>query len=307
MGFLCCHLSSYSFSRKIKLHWSGEGAEYFYFLLFEVLPSLPARRNPSRIPLWRLCQPAYARWKPHPPQSCTMCCDGKKKKLRLWPSSCFATGHWLKKPNVSQRTLCSSQWLDLLYFCSICVSAWHQGSERDIDVQQITVFCQNGHLPECKRSACSLEVHFGLQIRLCEAGWLRTVFAVVIGDVGVIIEDLEEQRSYFGVIDFFWLPLAMLDKWGRNFNPPNRRVIELLQHQQHTHFWVYSIRILFQLTPVAFIAPLTVFCCQLNLHVMHLVPSLTEYKNHMLLSNLRLPVQSFAKGSSNFSSWSDPS
>lgn len=32
--------------------------------------------------------------------------------------------------------------------------------------------------------------------------WLRTVFAVVVGDVGVIIEDLEEQQSYFGVIDF---------------------------------------------------------------------------------------------------------
>lgn len=38
--------------------------------------------------------------------------------------------------------------------------------------------------------------------RLPEAVWIRTIFAVVIGDVGVIIEDLEEQQSYFGIIDF---------------------------------------------------------------------------------------------------------
>lgn len=45
--------------------------------------------------------------------------------------------------------------------------------------------------------------YFGPYIRQSQAVWLRTMFAVVIGDVGVIIEDLEEQRSYFGVIDFF--------------------------------------------------------------------------------------------------------
>lgn len=44
---------------------------------------------------------------------------------------------------------------------------------------------------------------FGQYIRLSEGVWLRTVFAVVIGGVGVIIEDLKEQQSYFGVIDFF--------------------------------------------------------------------------------------------------------
>lgn len=62
-----------------------------------------------------------------------------------------------------------------------------------------------------KRVRVQLWVILDLYIRLSEAVWLRTVFAVVIGDVGVIIEDLEEQQSYFGVIDFFSLPLAMLD------------------------------------------------------------------------------------------------
>lgn len=32
--------------------------------------------------------------------------------------------------------------------------------------------------------------------------WVRTVFGVVIGDVGVIIEDLEEQQSYFELLIF---------------------------------------------------------------------------------------------------------
>ena len=53
-----------------------------------------------------------------------------------------------------------------------------------------------------EKSTCSVVGYFGLYIRLSEAVWLRTMFAVVIGDVGVIIEDLEEQQSYFGVIDF---------------------------------------------------------------------------------------------------------
>lgn len=44
--------------------------------------------------------------------------------------------------------------------------------------------------------------HFGLYISLSEAMWLKTVFAVVIGDVGVIVEDLEEQQSYFGLTYF---------------------------------------------------------------------------------------------------------
>lgn len=70
---------------------------------------------------------------------------------------------------------------------------------------------QSGLLPVSKKTAWSVVGHFGLYIRLSEAVWPRTVFAVVIGDVGVIIEDLEEQQSYFGVIDFFSLPLAMLD------------------------------------------------------------------------------------------------
>ena len=43
--------------------------------------------------------------------------------------------------------------------------------------------------------------HFALYVRLSQAMWRRTVFAVVIGNAGVIIEDLEEQQSYFGVID----------------------------------------------------------------------------------------------------------
>ena len=40
-------------------------------------------------------------------------------------------------------------------------------------------------------SVCSVTVHFGPDIRLSETAWLRTVFAVLIGDVGVIIEDLD--------------------------------------------------------------------------------------------------------------------
>lgn len=44
--------------------------------------------------------------------------------------------------------------------------------------------------------------HFGIYIILSKAGCLRTVFAEVIGDVGVIMEVFVEQRSYFGLIDF---------------------------------------------------------------------------------------------------------
>lgn len=62
-----------------------------------------------------------------------------------------------------------------------------------------TLMCD---VPVSNKSSCSVVGHFGLYIRLSETVWLRTVFAVVIGDVGVIIEDLEEQQSYFGVIDF---------------------------------------------------------------------------------------------------------
>lgn len=51
--------------------------------------------------------------------------------------------------------------------------------------------------------------------------WLKTGFAVVIGGVGVIIEDLEEQQSSFGIIDFLTEKKKTIGKQGRNFNQPN--------------------------------------------------------------------------------------
>lgn len=82
------------------------------------------------------------------------------------------------------------------------------------------MFCRGGLFPTEGTLACVSEDgaysdvgHSGLCVRLSEAMWLRTGFAAVIGDVGVIIEDLEEQESYFRVIDFS-LPLAMLSAGG---------------------------------------------------------------------------------------------
>ncbi len=103
--------------------------------LFELLPPLSASRNPPRIPLWRFCQLAYAWWKPRPPQSCTMWCD--------WNSSGWGQavspdpGPLLKKLDVSQRTLCSNRWLDLLYFRSICVSACSKKQ-----VKEMLMYCR---------------------------------------------------------------------------------------------------------------------------------------------------------------------
>ena len=47
------------------------------------------------------------------------------------------------------------------------------------------------------------------------------MFAVVIGDVGVIIADLEEQRSYFGVIDFFLPATGNVREVRQEFQPPS--------------------------------------------------------------------------------------
>lgn len=63
-----------------------------------------------------------------------------------------------------------------------------------------------------ERGTCLVVGYFRQYIRLCQEVWLRTVFAVVIGDVGVIIEDLEEQQSYFGVIDFLTATGNVIEK-----------------------------------------------------------------------------------------------
>lgn len=78
----------------------------------------------------------------------------------------------------------------------------------------------------------------------------------------------------------------MLDKWGWNFNPPQHflwRLIELLgQPQRHSHSksilcnTTRYFRITSELS--CLLCLLAVFCCQFNLHVMHLVQILTSIK-----------------------------
>lgn len=154
------------------------------------------------------------------------------------------------------------------------------------DELQITMFCQSGVLPVSKTSVYSVMGHLELYIWLSVVVWLRTVFAGVIGDVGVIIEDLEEQQSYFGLIDFFfffWLPLAM---WGRNSNPQlfftesNRAPPEATVT---CSFKIWSLGILLDIlggtSDLGCLGcPVALFCCQFNLHVMHLVHILTSIK-----------------------------
>lgn len=84
----------------------------------------------------------------------------------------------------------------------------------------------------------------------------------------------------------FWLPLAMLDKWGWNFNPPQHflwRLIELLgqpQRRSHSKSILCNTTRYFRITSdlSCLLCLLAVFCCQFNLHVMHLVQTLTSIK-----------------------------
>lgn len=93
------------------------------------------------------------------------------KQLRLRPNPCSAPGPWLKKPNVSQRSLCSYQLLDLQHFYSICDTACYEADEGEIDMQ-CTV--DNNVLPEWT-SPCLLKgIHVQLwHISNCISDYLR--------------------------------------------------------------------------------------------------------------------------------------
>lgn len=93
--------------------------------------------------------------------------------------------------------------------CSVCIVIYlcrHviknvQGTWT-CNVLQITMSGPSELLPAYQKIGCAVVVYFGLYIGLCWGVWLKTVFAVDIAVVGVIIEDLEDQQSSFGIIDF---------------------------------------------------------------------------------------------------------
>ncbi len=103
----------------------------------------------------------------HARHSPAQCCD--------WGSSGWGQAVALfQDADVRQRTLCSSQWLRLLYFWCICALACYQEVKETLTyVLYLTMFCESGLLPVSERSTCSVVGYFGLYIRLYEAVWLK--------------------------------------------------------------------------------------------------------------------------------------
>lgn len=163
-----------------------------FFTLFKLLPPLSAAENLPDFHFENYAsQHMYCMIASHSPAQCVA-----TEQLRFGPSSSSAQGPRLKQQNYSQRTLCSNhcRFTELLFY--LLQHVFKEVKEiLTFNVLQKTMFGQNGPVPVPEKSICSVVGYFRLY-QLSQAVWLRTVFAVVIGDVGVIIEDLEEQQSY---------------------------------------------------------------------------------------------------------------